>query len=294
MSNLKKPATGLGKGLDVLIPEDFDSSLLLSEAERVQKVSTDAIHPNREQPRQHFDKQALEELAASIKRYGVLQPLVITPQGKDRYRIIAGERRWRAAQIAGLKTVPAIVRSLKELEQLEIALVENVQRVDLSPLEQALSIQKLHDQFSLDYATIAKRLGKASSSVNNTVRLLQLPESVRTALQEKRITEGHARSVLALKPDTAKQEDLLRLILQNGWSVRQAEQYVTAVKKGAATTTDAKKRLQTSTADTRKLSRAVKAPVRLRRTANGGRLEFGFASEEELQRLLALLLRKLV
>jgi len=285
----KKTVTGLGRGLDILIPEGFDSSLLLDEAERVQKLSVDVIQPNQQQPRQHFDEQALAELAASIKQFGILQPLVVTPLGKNTYRIIAGERRWRAAQKAGLQSVPAIVRSLKELEELEIALVENVQRVDLSPLEQAISIQRLHDQFNLDYATIAERLGKAASSLNNTVRLLQLPPSARQALQQKQITEGHARAILALKPDKAKQEKLLRMIVQNHWSVRQAEQYVTGMKKSGANTTIAKKRLQTSTPDTQKLSAKLNTPVRLRYSAHGGRLEISFSSEEELQRLLRLL-----
>src|SRR5438132_1148248 len=138
---------GLGRGLDTLIPNDFDNSLLLDSSERVQNLFVSSIKPNPDQPRRHFDTQALQELARSIKRFGILQPLIVTPKSKDEYTIIAGERRWRASQQAGLDKVPAIVREEKELAQLEISLIENVQRVDLSPLEQAVSIERLHQQF---------------------------------------------------------------------------------------------------------------------------------------------------
>src|SRR6266568_3503925 len=194
---------GLGRGFDALIPQDFDKSLLADDQGRIKKLDVTDIEANPDQPRQHFDKEALEQLAASIKTYGILQPLVVTPRGKN-YSIVAGERRWRAARLAGLTHVPVIVRTTKELEQLEIALVENVQRVDLSPLEQAVSIERLHEQFNLSYDDIAKRLGKANSTVNNTVRLLRLPEDARAALAEGRISEGHARGILALKGDTER------------------------------------------------------------------------------------------
>src|SRR3990167_4061956 len=166
---------GLGRGFEALLPENFDNSILVNDDERVQKILIQDIKPNKAQPRQSFDTQALNELAESIKRHGILQPLIITASGENGvYTIIAGERRWRAAQIAKLERVPAIIRTAKELEQLEIALIENVQRVDLSPLEQAASIQRLRDQFTMDYEVIAKRLGKASSTITNIARLLGL------------------------------------------------------------------------------------------------------------------------
>src|SRR5581483_1245947 len=154
--------------------------LIADDVERIQRLTVNTVAPHANQPRQHFDQEALEQLAQSIKAHGILQPLVVTPVGSG-YVIIAGERRWRAAQIAGLDKVPAIVRTTKELEQLELALVENVQRVDLSPLEQAVSIERLHQQFSMTYESIAKRLGKSLPAVSNTVRLLQLPEEAREA-----------------------------------------------------------------------------------------------------------------
>ena len=190
---------GLGRGFDALIPQNFDGSLLLDESDRVQKLPIEAVVPRTDQPRQTFDQSALEELAESIRAHGVLMPLVVTAVGDGKYRIIAGERRWRAAKIAGLKTLPAIVRTLKELEQLEIALIENVQPVSLTALEQAVSIERLHQQFSLPYEAIAKRLGKASSTIANIIRLLQLPDAARDALAGGAISEGHARAILALK-----------------------------------------------------------------------------------------------
>src|SRR5665213_64640 len=192
------PKRGLGRGFEALISNDFDKSLLLTPADRIEKIPVGQLGSNPHQPRKHFDETALGELAASIKRYGIVQPLVVTPVKGGVYTLIAGERRWRAAQVAGLKTVPAIIRSSQELEQLEVALIENVQRVDISPLEQALSIERLHEQFSFSYDDIAKRLGKANSTVNNTVRLLRLPEAAREALAAGKISEGHARAILAL------------------------------------------------------------------------------------------------
>jgi ParB family chromosome partitioning protein len=249
------------------------------------------IAPHKGQPRTTFDKQGLAELAASITEYGVLQPIIVRPPDSKHkeYVIVAGERRWRASQLAGLKHVPAIVRSLQDLEHLELALVENVQRVDLSPLEQAVSIERLHQQFSLSYDSIARKLAKANSTVTNIVRLLQLPEAAREALERGDITEGHARAVLSLKADADKQQELLDSIIHYGWSVRQAERFVTSVKAGATAADTAKTRVETETPATKVLSARLGAPVQIRRTAHGGRLELQFASDTELERLLALL-----
>lgn len=280
---------GLGKGFDALIPTDFDSSILDEPSEKVQKIELARVKPNPDQPRKHFDQQSLTELAASIKQYGIVQPLVVTGQGND-YVIIAGERRWRAAKLAGLTKVPVIVRSHEELEQLEIALIENVQRVDLSPLEQAVSIQRLNQQFSMSLEQIAKRLGKAQTTVTNIVRLLQLPDEAKQALSANKISEGHARSVLSLKDNPAKQQELLDSIIKYGWSVRQAEQFVTTTKQGAKTPQETSQRMATTTADTKQLEKSLKTPVSIRRTAKGGRLELHFTSEEDLKRLINQLL----
>lgn len=280
---------GLGRGFDALIPQDFDKSLILEDHEKIQQLQLDDLHANPDQPRQHFDEIALEQLASSIKQYGIIQPLVVSPKTGGGYTIVAGERRYRASKIAGLKKVPAVVRTSKELESLEIAIVENVQRVDLSPLEQAESIERLHQQFSMTYESIAERLGKASSTVNNIVRLLQLPEAARKALHDKKISEGHARAILSLKDYPEKQEHLLQQIVKDGWSVRQAERYVTSIKEGFKDVPATKKRMATETPATKQLSKRVGAPVHIRRTAKGGKLEISFKSDEELEKIMGAL-----
>ena len=217
----------LGRGFDSLIPKDLDPSILQEDEGRIQKLLIQDIIPNPDQPRRQFEATGLAELADSIKRYGVLQPIVVVRHGKTgQYQIVAGERRWRAANAAKLSRIPAIVRSLEELEQVELALIENVQRVDLSPMEQALAVLKLQQQFNLTLDDIAKKLGKAPSTISNLTRLLQLPEEASQALRDGRISEGHARAILALRADVSLQEALLSSILNNKWTVRQAEDYV--------------------------------------------------------------------
>jgi ParB family transcriptional regulator, chromosome partitioning protein len=278
---------GLGRGFDSLIPQGVDTTLLFDDQDRIQKLAVNLLTPNPQQPRTTFDEEALAQLAESIKQYGILQPLVVTPHGQGRYAIVAGERRWRAAQLAGEAKVPVIVRSTKELERLEIALVENVQRVDLSPLEQAVSIERLHQQFSMTYEAIARRLGKASSTVNNIVRLLQLPKEAQEALGGGRIFEGHARAILSLKGEADKQAELLGNIERYGWSVRQAEQFVTSLKEGFKEAKATKERMQTQTPATQILSKKLGGtPVHIRRMAKGGKLEIGFKTDEELEKIL--------
>ena len=282
--------SALGRGFDVLMPTGLDTSLLEKEGERVQNLFVTAINPNPDQPRRFFDDIALGQLAESIKQYGILQPLIVSPDNEPgQYIIIAGERRYRASKLAGLEKVPAIVRTSKELEQLEIALVENIQRVDLSPLETAASIHRLHDLFSQSYDEIAKRLGKAPSTVNNIVRLLQLSPAAQDALRENRISEGHARSILALKDFPQAQTELLLLIQKHGWSVRQAEQFVIATKAGAKDTVVAEKQTKASNPQTEVLSKSLRRPVSIKHLAKGGRLEIGFKTQEDLDELLELL-----
>lgn len=279
-------AAGLGKGFDALIPTDFDPSLLIDSKDRIQKLLTSRISPNPDQPRRYFEQAALNELAESLRQYGVLQPLIVVPLDDGSYRIVAGERRWRAAQIAGLTELPAIIREPAQLEELEIALIENVQRVDLSPLEQAISIERLHQQFNLTYRQIAERLAKAETTVSNLVRLLQLPESARQALAEAKISEGHARAILSLKAFPEAQEELLQQIMDKSWSVRQAEQFASTYKQGVKKEEAVKERMATETPETKRLSKALHVPVSVRRTAKGGRLEIHFASDDELSKLL--------
>ncbi len=280
---------GLGRGFDSLIPTEVDIALLEDDSNRIQKLLISQVSANEGQPRKAFDTALLEELADSIRVHGVLQPIIVVQKNDKTYRIVAGERRFRASVIAGLEKIPAIVRTLDELRELELALVENVQRVDLSPLEQAASIARLQQQFSLSYADIAKKLGKAETTVNNIVRLLQLPADAQKALAENKISEGHARQVLALKDNPQLQTELLKLIMTHGWSVRQAEQFVTASKKGAATSKEATKKLATSTPQTKKLSSYVEAPVRIKRTAKGGDIMIHFKDDTDMERIIGML-----
>jgi ParB family chromosome partitioning protein len=290
-SNRTANKKGLGRGFDALLPRDFDTSILLDPSDRVQRIKISLISPKADQPRRNFEEETLRQLADSIKQFGVLQPIIVTAEG-DKYVIIAGERRWRAAAIAKLDTIPAIVRSLKELEQLEIALVENVQRVDLSPLEQAASIEKLRLHFNMTYDMIAQRLGKANSTINNIARLLQLPPNAQMALQQRKITEGHARQLLSIKDTIDKQKQLLDLIIKNNWSVRQAERFVTALKAVPKNTDSAivQQRIKSETVETKRIGHQIKAPVSIRRTARGGKVEIGFSSDKDLERVINLLL----
>lgn len=275
----------LGRGFDVLIPKDLDSSILEEDKHRVQKILISDIVANPDQPRREFNETAHAELTASIKRHGVLQPIIVVhAKGQNGYLIVAGERRYRAAAAAKLSHMPAIVRSLKELEQVELSLIENIQRVDLSPLEQAMSVYRLQHQFNLGLEQIAEKLGKAPSTVSNLSRLLGLPENARQALADSKINEGHARAILALKAHPVKQEELLHSILNNAWTVRQAEQFAVAAKGGASTAA-AKVNTASETATTKAIGQKLGTKVTLRHTAKGGRLIIHFDSDEDLKRI---------
>jgi ParB family chromosome partitioning protein len=285
--------TGLGRGFDSLLPKNLDVSFIIEEGERIHQIKLDLIKPNPNQPRRSFDEAALKELANSIKEHGVLQPIIVTQREKaEGYIIIAGERRWRAAKIAGLTKIPAVARSSQELERIQIALVENVQRVDLSPLDQALTFNQLRNQFNMSVDGIGKRLGKAYSTINNILRLLQLPESAKLALAEGKISEGHARTILSLIDYPEKQEELLDSIIKRGWSVRQAERFVSVFKStnNSAETKEIQKRMRSTTPQTKKLSQKLDTPVSIRLMAHGGKLEIDFKSNEDLERLLKSLL----
>jgi ParB family transcriptional regulator, chromosome partitioning protein len=273
----------LGRGLGALISDDLDRSILQEDSERVQKLLITDIVPNPEQPRREFDQTALDELALSIEQHGVVQPIIVVRHGSQ-FRIVAGERRWRAAQLAKLTRLPAIVRSMKQLEEIELSLIENIQRVDLSPLEQALSVYKLQQQFNLALEDIAKKLGKAPSTISNLMRLLQLPDSAREALRDGRISEGHARAILSLKQWPDKQTELLRSILNNSWTVRQAEQFAGAAKAGVDSDA-AKDRTASETKLTREFGNKLGTKVHIKHTAKGGQLIIQFNSEEHLQEI---------
>lgn len=282
----KKPM-GLGRGLDALFPTNFATQDIVNGVgSGVEEIEVRFISPKLHQPRTIFDNDKIEQLSYSIKEHGILQPLVLVEAGSGEYTIIAGERRYRAALKIGLKKVPAVVRTATELEQLELALVENIQREDLGAVDQAVSIRRLHEEFGQPYATIAKRLGKAESTVINLVRLLGLPDGYIHALIDGVISEGHARSLLALSSDPKTQATLFKSIITQHWSVRKAELFVTSHKESKGSKEQLAKKLLAETKETKSLAKRLKREVKIHRTAKGGKLTIGFKNDEDLERLL--------
>lgn len=286
---------GLGRGFDSLIP----SQLLDEELDPTQKqdeqlselrdIKLDEIAPNPHQPRRAFDSSSLEEMAESIKVHGVMQPIVVTKAG-NKYELVAGERRVRASQLAGLKTIPALVRSYDDQKKLEMALIENLQREDLNPLEVATAYLKLQQQFNLKLEEIAQRAGKKGiSTISNTLRLLALPKAAKDAIIDGKISEGHARQILAVKDPQAQQE-LLDLIVRNEWSVRKTEQYVIGYKEDSRSRERATSKVTTETTATKNLSQRLAAPVSVKHMARGGRLIIEFKNDDDLDRITGLLI----
>lgn len=287
---------GLGRGLDSLIPKrlvesEFDPTKSVSnDKTSLTSIPISKIWPDPDQPRRTFRREDLDELAESIKQYGVLQPLIVTESSKGQFQIIAGERRWRAAKLANLKTLPVIIRTDNEQHRLEIALVENIQREDLNPIEVATAIQKLKEQFNLSLNKVASRVGKPASTISNLLRILDLPMLAKRSLMNNEITEGHARQILALA-DEAKQLEFLKLIVRHGWSVRKAEQYVTAMKQVSGAKKDVLKRIQATTPQTKKLAKKLDRDVSIKRTAKGGRLIVVYKDDDDLNKLVEQLLK---
>jgi ParB family chromosome partitioning protein len=287
---------GLGRGFDTLIPtqlldEEFDPTAQQDEqVSQLRNLKIADISADPDQPRRQFDEDALNELAASIKEHGVLQPIVVIAKG-SRYEIVAGERRWRAAQIAELDKIPAIVRTLTNQHRLEIALIENLQRQDLNALETATAYYKLQQQFNLTLDEIGKRVGgKAVSTISNILRLLGLPREAKEALVEGKISEGHARQILAIKEEDI-QKELLELIIKNDWSVRKAEQFVVGYKEGKKDKETAVAKVKTETTETQALSQRLGAEVSVKNMAKGGRLVIQFKNQDDFDRITGMLLQ---
>ena len=220
--------SGLGRGLSSLIPPGpVEGGANSNGADRpyLTDIPVADINPNPHQPRVHFEEESLIELASSIAQIGVLQPILVRPVAEDRYELIAGERRWRAAGRAGLATIPAIVRTGDDLGSVEKALIENLHRQDLTPLEEAAAFQQLIEDFGLTHEQVADRIGKSRSAVSNTLRLLGLPPAVQHYLADGKLSAGHARALLGT-PDRVLQEELARLIVEEGWTVRTVEEAV--------------------------------------------------------------------
>lgn len=284
-----RPRGGLGKGLDALIPTT-------ESAPGLRKVSVDAIAPNPLQPRSVFDPEALQELADSIRQMGLIQPLIVqrVPGGDStqppRYQLITGERRWRAAQLAGLRHVDVLVKEATPQEMLELALVENIQRADLNPLEEAQAYAHLADEFGMTQEQIAARVGRSRVSVTNTMRLLRLPGDVRELLLSAQLAEGHARALLMLE-DEGEQVALGREVALKGLSVRQTEELVRRHQGASREAMPRQSRSAETEALEREFREALGTKVELYRSRKGGRLIIHFYSEEDLEALYDYLIK---
>ncbi|MCA9858529.1 MAG: ParB/RepB/Spo0J family partition protein [Thermomicrobiales bacterium] len=278
---------GLGRGLDALIPNLESSG---APAGPSATIPVGAITPNPRQPRSHIDPDELNVLADSIRIHGIIQPIVVKPAGApERYVLIAGERRWRAAQLAGLSQVPVVVMDVSLQAQLELALVENVIRSDLSPLEEAVAYRQLIDEFGLTQAEVADRVGRSRVSVTNTLRLLLLPDRIKDALDQGEITEGHARALLAL-PSAVEQIAMLETVVRKGLSVRDTEAAVRAWGERQSGPAEAPRpiALRSEFAESeQRLRRALATNVAINRSGRGaGSIRIDFSSDDQLAEIL--------
>ena len=282
----RKLKTGLGKGLDMLIPTAPEPE----EMQTTQMLKTSQVEPNRNQPRKQFDQEALEELAGSIKQYGIIQPIVVTKKD-DYYEIIAGERRWRAAKMAGLKEIPVVVKEYSDKEIAEISLIENIQRENLNPIEEAQAYKTLIEEYNLTQEELSERISKSRAQIANTMRLLKLHEDVQKMLTNGALSAGHARALLGLEI----MEEQLRIaekIMNESLSVRQTEDLVRQINNPPRTTQKAKKpESNVFYKDLeRQMTEKLGTKVRISRSDSGkGRIEISYYSEDELDRIYTMI-----
>ncbi|MCO6440938.1 MAG: ParB/RepB/Spo0J family partition protein [Nitrococcus mobilis] len=279
---------GLGRGLDALlksVPEEPGTIQSAAEQGELRKIPLDLLQRGRYQPRSSFDPAALQELADSIRAQGVVQPIVVRPERDGRYEIIAGERRWRAAQLAGMDAVPALVRDLPDEAVVAVALIENIQREDLNPLEEAGALQRLTGEFGMTHQEVANAVGRSRAAVSNLLRLLELAEEVKSLVDARRLEMGHARALLALEP--SRQIEAAHRVIAKGLSVRETEALVRrlleyrAVPQTATVSDPNVRRLQDD------LSARLGAEVRIQHGKAGkGRMIIQYSSVEELDGIL--------
>jgi ParB family transcriptional regulator, chromosome partitioning protein len=280
----------LGRGLSALLS---DSVSVVAPGEELQEVDIDLIDPNPDQPRLRFNEDKLNELAQSIRANGLVQPLLLRRSANGRYQIVAGERRWRAGQRAGLRSVHAVVRNIPDSKLLELALIENIQREELNPIEEASAYQRLIHNLGLTQDEVAQQVGKDRSSIANYLRLLKLPEDVQRMLEDELISMGHARALLGL--DTKDQiRRLANEVAEKKLSVRQTEQ---AVKRATSPQSSGERSTASSNdanirAAELKMKRFLGSQVRIHMGNNGGRIEIDFGSASELDRIYSIIMRK--
>lgn len=288
---------GLGKGLNALIPPSTEenkkaekvNASLISETDKEIMVNITKIEPNRTQPRKNFDEDALQELADSIKQFGVIQPLIVQDR-KDHYEIIAGERRWRAAKKAGLKEVPVIIKNYTDQEIVEISIIENIQREDLNPIEEALAYKRLLEEFNLKQDQVAERVSKSRTAVTNSMRLLKLCDKVQQMIIDEMITTGHARAILSIE-DPEEQYNLAQRIFDEKLSVREVEKIMKNIGKPAKAKKPKDDQLEVIYQDIEeKLKQKLGTKVVISSKGNGtGKMEIEFYTHDDLEKIVDML-----
>jgi len=282
---------GLGRGLGALLDANSVIETTTEAQKDVKKLKITQIEPNKTQPRQDFDEEKIAELSESIKEYGLLQPIVVKLNKNGFYTIIAGERRWRASRLAGLKEIPAVIKDVSEQTEKEITLIENIQRENLNSLEEAAGIKELIEDYGLTQEEVAKKIGRSRTAVTNILRLLNLPEEIKELLKEEKITQGHARALLSLENGVLAQEVVKQVIAQD-MSVRKLESYIAGLKKV--------KNIKKPTKEEIEIQRSIKAleeslsselgtKIRIINKKNKGKIEIPYSSTEDFERIIALI-----
>lgn len=277
---------GLGKGLGALIP-------IIDEKDEkdIQEIDIDEIKPNERQPRKAFDEEKIKELAFSIKEHGVLQPVILR-KTKTGYELVAGERRWRAAKIAGIEKIPAIIKNLTDAQVMQIALIENLQREDLNPVEEAMAYKTLMEEFGMTQEELAGRIGKSRSHIANTVRLLNLEDEIKEMINQGKITAGHARALLSID-ESRERIKIARKIAEENFSVRETEDLIKTYSSKAKEKRNNSKNQEINPAINHieeQLKKALGTKVKIKGDERRGKIEIDFYSEDELERILEIIL----
>lgn len=293
----------LGKGLGALIPEFKNEDTFTVQGQKILDIPVEQISFNPRQPRKDISLEKLQEMADTIKAYGIIQPVIVhKDKEKEKYILVAGERRFRAAKLAGLKSIPALVRDYSEEELLEVALVENLQREDLNPLEEAAAFQKLIEEFSYTQEELAQKIGRSRSAISNALRLLALDEEVKKYLREGRLTAGQARPLLAVS-DPEQQRSLAIIVMEQKLSARQVEELIKKIKRKSEEKEEEKESAQKKSLSSdlhqlyyreleEKIRRIYGTKVNIRREKKEGKIELYFYGEDDLERLVNILLKK--
>lgn len=285
---------GLGRGLGALLDAGAVVETTTENEKDVKKIKITQIEPNKTQPRTDFDEEKIEELADSIREYGLIQPIVVKLNKNGYYTIIAGERRWRASRKAGLKEIPAVIKDVSEQTEKEITLIENIQREDLNALEEAAGIKELIDVYGLTQDEVAKKIGRSRPAVANILRLLNLPSEIQNLVKDEKLSQGHARALLAVE-DGEKAQEIAKLIIAQDMSVRQTESYIAGLSKVKTVKKPTKEEIEIARhikALEESLSSELGTKIKIVNKKNKGRIEIPYNSSEDFDRIIKLIKKK--